>query len=73
MKLKRPDLSQLQPLLPEYFRNVKENLSQYCSTFQPLHPEVDDPVEEETDEVALMVAGHGQEHDRMRILSGVRN
>jgi hypothetical protein len=39
--------------------------------FQAFHLEVDDPLDEETDEGALMVAGHGQEHDRTRILSGV--
>jgi hypothetical protein len=38
--------------------------------FYSFHPKVDDPLEEETDEVVVMVAGHGQEHDRMRILVG---
>jgi hypothetical protein len=37
--------------------------------FTGFHPEVDDPLEEENDEVALMVAGHGKEHGRTRILS----
>jgi hypothetical protein len=46
-------------------------LDKYCDTFTGFHPEVDDPLEEETDEVALMVAGNGQEHGHMRILSAV--
>jgi hypothetical protein len=58
--------------LPRYFGNAKENLDLYCSVFQTLHPEVDDLLEEETDEVESMVAGHGQEHCHMRNLSGVR-
>ena len=71
MKQKTPDLSQPQPSLPEYFGTAEEDMSLYCSTFQGLHPEVDDPIQEETDEVALMLAGCGQEHGRTRLLSGV--
>jgi hypothetical protein len=35
------------------------------------HPEVDDPVQEDTDVVALMVEGLSVEHGRTKILSGV--
>jgi hypothetical protein len=72
MKLKKPDLSKSQPSLAEYFGNAKENLDLYCSAFQTLYSEVDDSLEEETDEVASMVPGHGQEHGHTSILSGVR-
>jgi hypothetical protein len=52
----------VQPSLPEYFGNAGEHLSQYCTVFHGFHPEVDDPLEEETDKVAVMVAGHGMDH-----------
>jgi hypothetical protein len=71
IKLKEPDLSQSQPSLPEYFGNAEKELASYCSTIQAFHPEVDDPIQAETDEVALMVAGCGTEHGRLKILSGV--
>ena len=71
MKLKTPDLSEPQPSLPEYFGEAGEKLDKYCTVFKGFHPEVDDPLEEETDEVAVMVAGHGMEHGRTKILSSV--
>ena len=71
MKLKAPDLSQPQPSLPEYFGTAEEDSRLYCEAFMGLHPEVDDPIQEETDEVALMVSGRGLEHGRPRCLSGV--
>nr|XP_051201756.1 uncharacterized protein LOC127315296 [Lolium perenne] len=49
MKLKQPDLSQPQPSLPEYYGFAEEELDKYCSVFKGLHPEVDDPIEQETD------------------------
>jgi hypothetical protein len=72
MKLKRPILSQPQPSFAQYFGNAEENLSQYFSMFQAFHMEVDDTLEEETNGVAWMVVGHGQEHGHTRILTGVR-
>ncbi|XP_051215695.1 uncharacterized protein [Lolium perenne] len=71
MKLKQPDLSQPQPSLPEYFGYAEEELDKYCSAFKGLHPEVDDPIEQETDLTAIMVAGRGSEHGRTKLLSGV--
>lgn len=71
MMLKMPNLSQPQPSLLEYFGTAEEDLGQYCSTFQGFHMEVDDPIQEETDEVALMVVGRDAKHGRTKILSGV--
>jgi hypothetical protein len=71
MKLKQPDLSQPQPSLPEYYGFAEEELDKYCSVFKGLHPEVDDPIEQETDLTAIMVAGSGSEHGRTKLLSGV--
>jgi len=71
MKQKTPDLSQPQPSLPEYFGKAQENKSLYCEAFTSLHPEVDDPMSQETDEVALMLAGGGLPHGRPACLSGV--
>ncbi|XP_071675702.1 uncharacterized protein [Lolium perenne] len=71
MKLKQPDLSQPQPSLPEYYGFAEEELDKYCSVFKGLHPEVDDPIEQETDLTAIMVAGSGAEHGRTKLLSGV--
>jgi hypothetical protein len=62
MKLKTPDLSEPYPSLPEYFGEAGEKLDKYCTVFKGFHPEVDDPLEEETDKVAVMVAGHGMDH-----------
>jgi hypothetical protein len=70
MKQKTPDLSQPQPSLPEYFGKAQENTSLYCEAFTSLHPEVDDPMSQETDEVALMLAGGGLPHGRPACLSG---
>lgn len=67
MKLKT-DWSKPQPSLPEYFGTTEEDLDQYCSVFKDIHPETEDPIQEETDETALMIAGHGREHGRNRIL-----
>ncbi|KAK1645388.1 hypothetical protein QYE76_063193 [Lolium multiflorum] len=71
MKLKQPDLSQPQPSLPEYFGYAEEELEKYCSAFKGLHPEVDDPIEQETDLTAIMVAGRSAEHGRTKLLCGV--
>ena len=43
----------------------------YCKTFQELYSEVDDPLQEETDETAAILSGHGLEHGRLRVLSAV--
>lgn len=67
MKLKT-DLSKPQPSLPEYFGTVEEDLDQYCSVFKDIHPETEDPIQEEADETALMIAGHDREHGRNRII-----
>jgi hypothetical protein len=71
MKLKSHDLSEPQPSLPEYFSDAGEKLDKYCTVFKGFHPEVDDPLEKETDEVAVMVAGQDMEHGRTKILSSV--
>ena len=71
MKQNTIDLSQPQPSLPEYFGTSAEDLSLYCETMKGFHPEVDDPIQEETDETSVIVAGHGKQHGRLRILNSV--
>jgi hypothetical protein len=55
----------------EYYGTAGEDLDVYRSTFEGYHPEVEDPFEEEIDETALIVAGHGKQHGRHRILDAV--
>jgi hypothetical protein len=71
MKLKSPDMSKPQPSLPENFGDAGKKLDKYCTVFKGVHPEVDDQLEEENDEVAVIVAGHSMEHGRTKILSSV--
>lgn len=71
MKEKKPNLDEPQPSLPEYFGTAADDIDLYCSTFRGMHPEVDDPIREETDERALVMASHGREHGRYRILNAV--
>ena len=71
MKLKTPDMSQPQPSLPEYFGNAEENARLYCEAFTTVHPEVDDPMSQQTDETALMLAGGGLQHGRPLCLTGL--
>ena len=71
MKQKKLDLSEPQPSLPKYYGTAETDLDAYCTTFSELYPEVDDPLEQETDETALILSGHGMEHGRPRVLSAV--
>lgn len=71
MRMKRPDLSQPQPSLPEYFGTAKEDKDNYCTAFLDYNPEVDDPMRQETDVRALVVGGHGRENGRFRCLNQV--
>ena len=57
MKQKNPDLTQPQPSFPEYFGNAEENTRLYYLALTSLRPEVEDSLEVETDERAMMVAG----------------
>ena len=68
MKVKKPNLTKPQPQLPEYYGSSEEDLRNYCQTFQAFHPEVEDPLEEETDETSLVLSGHGLQHGRLRVL-----
>jgi hypothetical protein len=72
MKLKSPDLSEPQPSLPEYFGDAGEKLDKYYTVFKGFHPEVDDPLEEETDEVAVMVAGHDMDIGHTTVICPTR-
>ena len=69
MKMKKIDLSEPQPSLPEYFGSSQEDLLSYCSTVQGFHPEVDDPIHAETDEESLVLSSHGLQHGRLKILN----
>ena len=69
MRMKRPDLTLPQPNWPEYFGNAKEAIDDYCDTVKARHPEVEDPLNAETDEESLLLSGHGLEHGRTKFLN----
>jgi hypothetical protein len=71
MKQKRPDLSLPQPSLPEFYGTAKEDGANYLEAFTGFHPEAEDPRAEEIDERAVVVAGRGREHGRLKILDMV--
>ena len=55
-----------------YYGKAKEDLDNYCGTFQRLHPEVDNnPMREEVDENTVVLSGHGRKHGRNRVLEKV--
>ena len=70
MKVVKPGPTEPLDAPPKYFGKAKEKKELYCEAFTKLHPDVDDPMSQETDEVAMMVAGHGTPHDRPLFLSG---
>ncbi|KAK1653819.1 hypothetical protein QYE76_071624 [Lolium multiflorum] len=71
MKLVTPGSSEPRPAPAKYFVKDKENKEKYCEEFTKLHPEVEDPMSELIDEVAMMVAGGGHQHGRPAYLAGV--
>ena len=71
MKMKKADLAEPQPSLPKFFGNAKERIATYVETFQGINPEVENPLREETDPRAVVMAGHGWEHGRPLCLSSI--
>ena len=71
MKMKKIDLSEPQPSFPEYYGTDEEDIDRYVESFKGLNPEVDRPLEHDTDERAMVLAGHGWEHGRLPCLSAV--
>ena len=71
MKMKKPDLSEPQPSLPTFYNNADQSIKAYKEVFTGLNPEVDDPLEHDTDHRALILAGHGWEHGRSLCLNAV--
>ena len=63
MRMKKPDLGEPQPSFPVYFGNAQEDMKNYCDMVQARHPEVEDPLNVETDEESLLLSsrwlGHG--------------
>src|SRR3954466_8841568 len=60
MRMKRPDLRPPQPQEnPEYFGKAKEFIKSYRKGAKECHPEVDEPLEVETDEEVLLLSSHG--------------
>ena len=68
MRMKKPDLSQPQPQLPEYFGTAQEDGAKYLEVMVALNPEVEDPRTAEPDERALVVSGGGLQHGRLRVM-----
>ena len=64
MKQPRPDPTEPQPSLPVYFNNADEKKERYIAEFRKLHPEVEDPMSQQIDEMAMMLAGGGMPHGR---------
>ena len=71
MKMKKVDLTEPQPSFPKFFGNAKEHIASYVQTFQGINPEVENPLREETDPRAVVMAGHGWEHGRPVCLSSI--
>nr|XP_051177134.1 uncharacterized protein LOC127291851 [Lolium perenne] len=69
MRLKKPDLSQPQPSLPEYFGTYAEDVENYCEMVRHRHPEVDDPMSAEVDEESLVLSSGGLSHGRLAMLN----
>ncbi|KAK1628375.1 hypothetical protein QYE76_002690 [Lolium multiflorum] len=69
MRLKKPDLSQPQPLLPEYFGTYAEDAENYCAMVRHRHPEVDDPMSAEVDEESLVLSSGGLPHGRLAMMN----
>ena len=70
MRMKRPDLSQPQPQqYPEYFGNAKAGIEGYCDMVRARHPEVDDPLEVETDQESLLLSSGGLPHGRLDFMN----
>ena len=69
MRLRKPDLSQPQPSLKEYFGNAQQDLQEYSTMVKSRHPHVDDPIHAETDEESLVLSSHGLQHGRLKILN----
>ena len=69
MRLKKPDLSQPQPSLPEYFGTYAEDVENYCEMVRHRHPEVDDPMSAEVDEESLVLSSGGLPHGRLAMLN----
>ncbi|KAM0880262.1 hypothetical protein ACQ4PT_033719 [Festuca glaucescens] len=70
MKLVTPGPNEPRPAPATYFGKAKENKEKYCEEYAKLHPEVEDPMTEPVDEVAMMLAGSGQPHGRPACLAG---
>jgi hypothetical protein len=54
-----------------YYGNTEENLVAYEDEFCVRHGEDSNPIEEKTDETAVVVSGHSKKHGRHKILNGV--
>jgi hypothetical protein len=54
-----------------YYGKTTQDLNAYKTAFTGLHPETDDPLQEEVDDTAVIVAGVGKPHGRYRILNAV--
>ncbi|XP_051208837.2 uncharacterized protein [Lolium perenne] len=70
MKLVTPRPNEPRPAPEMYYGKAKENKERYCEEYAKLHPEVEDPMTEPVDEVAMMLAGSGQPHGRPACLAG---
>ncbi|XP_071685390.1 uncharacterized protein [Lolium perenne] len=70
MKLVTPGPNEPRPAPEMYYGKAKENKERYCEEYAKLHPEVEDPMTEPVDEVAMMLAGSGQPHGRPACLAG---
>ena len=55
--MKKPDLSQPQPQLPEYFGTAQEDGAKYLEAMVTFNPELEDPRTAEPDDKALVVSG----------------
>ena len=66
---KARDLSLPQPQEAVYFGTAKEDIGKYCATVMARHPEVEKPMEVETDEESLLLSGGGLPHGHLPCLN----
>src|SRR3954466_4504954 len=66
MRIKKIDLSQPQPQLPDYFGTAQEDGAAYLEAMIGFNPELEDPRTAEPDERALVVSGGGLQHGRLK-------
>jgi hypothetical protein len=68
---KKKDPKKKDPQPTEYYGNAGVHIQDYITEFKEKYPEVDYPLEQETDDDVVLLAGHGLAHGRTKCLNPV--